>query len=90
MNFDSEEREVYGAYYTPIRIFWDYILPEIKDVLWDHLWVDLFCGTGNLILPILVEIKPEDRIDFFREHILCFDIVPEMVELAIKNAVKLG
>ncbi|MHA1506636.1 MAG: N-6 DNA methylase [Candidatus Asgardarchaeia archaeon] len=90
MDFDRRERKIYGAYYTPIRIFWDYILPEIKDALWDHLWVDLFCGTGNLILPILIEVEPEDRIDFFKEHILCFDIMPEMVELAIKNAMKLG
>jgi len=81
---------VYGQYFTPVEIFKTYILPEIRDKLYNYLWVDLFAGEGNLILPILEEIPLNEREDFFREHIYLFDIHPKMVESAIQNAIKYG
>lgn len=80
----------YGEYITPVRIFKEYILPEIKDDIYKYIWVDLFAGEGNLILPILEEIPKSDRIDFFRKHIFLFEIQEELVNKAIENATKYG
>jgi len=90
MRVYKQKFKIYGQYLTPKEIFKTYILPEIKKELYNYLWVDLFAGEGNLILPILEEIPFKERIDFFKEHIYLFDIQPEMVEKAIQNAVKYG
>jgi type I restriction-modification system DNA methylase subunit len=65
-------------------------LPEIKDKLYSYLWADLFCGEGNLILPILNLVPPEKRETFFLKHIILFDIQQEMVERAVRNACSYG
>ncbi|MEM4134589.1 MAG: N-6 DNA methylase [Candidatus Micrarchaeia archaeon] len=80
----------YGAYITPISVFKEYILPMIKNDIYNYIWVDLFAGEGNLILPILEEIPKSDRIDFFRKHIFLFEIQEELVFKAIENATKYG
>lgn len=87
---DPLERKRYGVFETPTWIFEQYILPRIINKLHAYLWVDLFCGTGNLILPILKYIPAEKRIEFFEKHILMYDILPEMVEVAIKKAISYG
>lgn len=87
---NDQKRKIYGAYETPVDIFWKYIYPEIKDVLWDYVWVDLFCGSGNLILPLLEAVGEDERLPFFREHIYCFDVLPEMIKMAIKRAMDYG
>ncbi|WP_245528142.1 transposase [Methanocaldococcus vulcanius] len=81
---------VYGEHLTSTEIFKEFILPEIKDKLYNFIWVDLFAGKGNLILPILELIPQEERIDFFKEHIFLFDIQEKMIYEAIKNAEKYG
>ena len=86
----NDKRRIYGEYLTPIQIFKEFILPEIKDKLQNYIWVDLFAGKGNLILPILECIPEEMRVDFFKNHIFLFDIQKELVEQAIQNAVKYG
>jgi type I restriction-modification system DNA methylase subunit len=86
----EKKRREYGAHLTSIDIFREFILPEIKECLYDFSWVDLFAGEGNLILPILDLIPQEKRADFFREHIFLYDIQPEMVEKAVANAMKYG
>jgi hypothetical protein len=86
----KNKRRIYGEHLTSINIFKDYILPEIKDKLYNHRWVDLFCGEGNLILPILELIPPDERVEFFKEHIFLFDIQEEMVEKSISHATKYG
>ncbi|MEM3561584.1 MAG: SAM-dependent DNA methyltransferase, partial [Nitrososphaerota archaeon] len=73
-----------------IQIFKEYILPEIKDDLYRYVWVDLFAGEGNLILPILEIIPENNRIEFFKKHIFLFDIQEGLVNKAIDNAVKYG
>ena len=83
-------KRIYGEHLTPIQIFKEYILPEIKDKLFDYIWVDLFAGKGNLILPILELIPKNERIEFFKKHIFLFDIQKQMVEQAIQNALKYG
>ncbi len=86
----EKKRREFGAHLTSIDIFRKFILPEIKDILYNHSWIDLFAGEGNLILPIL-EVIPEDkRVEFFKEHILLFDIQKEMVEKAIEKALSYG
>jgi len=87
---DEIKRKKYGAFETPAYIFKKYILPEIKSKLYDYIWVDMYCGSGNLILPILEEIPDRKRIDFFKEHIFMYDVLPEMVEEAIRKAYELG
>lgn len=86
----NKERRIYGAHLTSVDIFKKFILPEIKDKIHDFVWVDLFAGEGNLILPILELVPTKDRIDFFKEHMFLFDIQPDMVKESIENAVKHG
>jgi len=86
----KNKRRIYGEHLTSIGIFKDYILPEIKDKLYSYRWVDLFCGEGNLILPILEIIPPDERVEFFKEHIFLFDIQEEMIEKSVLNATKYG
>jgi len=86
----EDKRRIYGEHLTSLQIFEQYILPEIRNKLYNYLWVDLFCGTGNLILPILKYIPPEERIKFFLKHTFLFDIQEEMINKAVENAVSLG
>lgn len=84
------KRRVYGEHLTSIDVFKKFILPEIEKEIYNYRWVDLFCGEGNLILPIL-ELVPEDkRVEFFEKHIFLFDIQEELVEKSISNAVRYG
>ena len=85
-----KRRRTYGEHLTPIRVFKEFILPEIKDKLYDYIWVDLFAGKGNLILPILELIPKNERIEFFKKHVFLFDIQKELVKQAIRNAIKYG
>jgi len=87
---DNKHRRSLGVHLTSKDIFLKYIFPEIKEKLWEHSWIDLYAGEGNLILPIIDSISIENRIKFFIEHIFLFDIQPEMVRECIKNAEKYG
>jgi len=83
-------RREFGVHLTSVEVFKKFIFPEIKGILHKYVWVDLFCGEGNLILPILEAIPKREREKFFEEHIFLFDIQKEMVEKSIKNAQKYG
>lgn len=86
----SEEkvnRRTFGEHLTSMDIFLKFIFPEIKDRLKQHVWVDLYCGEGNLILPILNHIPESERISFFEKHVYLFDVQPKLVEKCIKNAI---
>jgi len=83
-------RRKYGQHLTSIDIFYKYILPEIKTNLWEYLWTDLYAGEGNLILPILKEIQPDERETFFRDHIFLADVHEEMVKKCVSNAESYG
>jgi len=87
---NNKKRREFGAHLTSIDIFKKFIFPEIKDILYKYTWVDLFCGEGNLILPILEVIPKKERIIFFKDHIYLFDIQKEMVEKSIENAKNYG
>ena len=50
---ENLNRRIYGIHFTPIEIFNEYILPQICNILYNYTWIDLYCGEGNLILPIL-------------------------------------
>ena len=52
-------KRIYGDFLTPVSIVEKYILPSIESILYDYIWVDMFAGEGNLILPILNKIKPD-------------------------------
>ena len=86
----NKKRRAYGEHLTPIQIFKDFIFPEIKNKLYDYIWVDLFAGKGNLVLPILESIPVNERVNFFKKHIFLFDIQKELVEQSIRNAMKYG
>lgn len=83
-------RRAFGTHITSIDIFQKYIFPEIKDKLYNYLWVDLYAGEGNLILPILEFIPKPKRINFFENHIYLFDVQPNMVHKCKKNAEDYG
>ena len=82
----NNKRRIFGEHLTPVEILENFILPEIKDKIYNYIWVDLFAGKGNLILPILKLIPEKNRIEFFKKHIYLFDIQTELVEEAIENA----
>ncbi|MCM8820793.1 MAG: hypothetical protein NC932_02440 [Candidatus Omnitrophica bacterium] len=86
----EKKRREFGAHLTSIDIFKQFIFPEIKDILHHYTWIDLFAGEGNLILPILETIPKIKRIEFFKDHILLFDVQKEMVEKSIENAKNYG
>jgi len=71
---------------TSKDIFYKYIYPEIEQDLKNYIWVDLYAGEGNLILPILNFISQNERNGFFLNHIFLFDIQKEMINRCIKNA----
>lgn len=86
----EKKRREFGAHLTSIDIFKKFIFPEIENILYKYIWVDLFAGEGNLILPILKAIPKNKRTDFFKEHIFLFDVQKEMVEKSIENAKNYG
>ncbi|MEO0181214.1 MAG: N-6 DNA methylase [candidate division WOR-3 bacterium] len=86
----KNKRRFYGEHLTPDRICEEYILPYIANFLWDRLWVDLFCGEGSLIYPLVKAVEPSKRNAFFADHVLMFDVQAEQVEKAINKAVELG
>ena len=86
----TDKRRIYGEHLTSVEIFREFILPEIKKDIYKYRWVDLFCGEGNLVLPILELIPEKERIEFFKKHIFLFDIQQEMIDKAIINACKYG
>ena len=69
MSVIKNKRRTFGEHLTSKKIFYEYILPYIRDILYDYIWVDLYAGEGNLILPILKLIPEPERIDFFKERI---------------------
>ena len=87
---DKNHRRNLGVHITSKEIFKKYILTEIREKLNKYLWIDLYAGEGNLILPILDEIPAIERINFFENHIFLYDFQPEMVEKCRSNAVSYG
>ena len=87
---NNKERRKFGAHLTSIDIFEEHILPKIENTLDNYIWVDLYCGEGNLILPILKKIPLEKRNSFFEKNIFLFDVQKDMVEKAINNAQTYG
>jgi len=87
---EISKRRKFGIHLTSKEIFHKYIYPEIKHLLRDYIWVDLYAGAGNLILPILKYLHPKERQDFFSSHLFLFDVQKEMVEKSVINAQSYG
>ena len=87
---NNKKIRAYGEHLTPVEIFKEFILPEIRDKLYHYLWVDLFAGEGNLILPILEILPEKEKVEFFERHIFLFDIQEELIRKAVSNAMKYG
>lgn len=81
-----QKRRNFGEHLTSVKIFHEYIFPHIEEDIYNYVWVDLYAGEGNLILPILEYIPHTERINFFRERIFLFDIQSELVEKSIIKA----
>jgi hypothetical protein len=81
-----DQRRLLGSHLTPVSVFQDYVLPDLKPLIHDHMFMDLFCGEGNLILPMLDLVPRSERTDYFRKHIFMCDVDPKMVDKAIANA----
>ena len=90
MRGEAISRRIYGAHFTPRMIFKRYVAPLILDDPWRYVWVDMFAGRGDLILPILEYVPRRLRAEFFREHMYLFDIQGDLVEEALMNAIRLG
>ncbi len=87
---EKKNRTILGAHLTSTHVFCDYIFPEIQHKINDYIWVDLYAGEGNLILPILRAIPQEKRSVFFEKHIYLFDIQEKMVKKCIARAKDCG
>jgi methylase of polypeptide subunit release factors len=87
---EKTQRRNLGFHLTPVDIMKEYILPEIKDQLLRYGWTDNFCGDGNLVFPILDQIDPDMRAEFFRNQVFLSDIRPEAVERCRKTAIEYG
>lgn len=85
-----DKKRFLGEHLTPREVSREYILPEVRGVLHDYIWVDMFAGRGDLLLPILELLPRSERAGFFERHVYLFDIQEEMVEEAIENAVSYG
>lgn len=82
---------LYGEHLTPELVFRKYIAPHItQEDIQSHIFVDMFCGEGNLLLPLLEYLPKDIRVDFFKERVYMFDIQPQMVQKAIAKAVSCG
>ncbi|MEM4165502.1 MAG: N-6 DNA methylase [Nitrososphaerales archaeon] len=79
-----------GLFYTPAEVFRKYVLPKLKDSLWDYTWIDLYCGKGDLIIPIVKDIEENNRNKFFSEHIRCFDIDEHALSLFADRLRQIG
>ncbi len=90
MSVTDNSRRSLGVHLTSVNTFKKYVFPKIKNKINDFIWVDLFAGEGNLILPILESISKDKRIQFFKENIFLFDIQKEMVKKSVENAIKYG
>ncbi|MDO8733858.1 MAG: N-6 DNA methylase, partial [Elusimicrobiota bacterium] len=86
----NHRRRTFGEHFTSTDIFDKYILPHIKDNLYKYIWIDLYAGEGNLILPILDLIPKNKRCEFFKERIYLFDIQYNNVNKAVEKAVSYG
>ncbi len=89
-SFEDKNRRTYGQHFTPTTIFEEFIYPEIREDLDKYIWVDMFAGEGNLILPILNHIPQNRRIEFFEKHVFLFEIQEQCIEQARHNAMKQG
>lgn len=90
VSVERKRRRVLGEHLTPAQLFYDYILPEVAPLRTQYRWVDLFAGKGDLIFPLLELTPPDERADFFHDHLFLYDIQPEMVAYCIQRAVRLG
>ncbi len=82
----KHKRRTFGEHLTSVRIFHEYIFPHIKHDIHKYIWVDLYAGEGNLVLPILEYVSTTERVDFFRERIFLFEIQLELVKKSIEKA----
>ncbi len=91
-NAVSEEktRRKFGQHFTSTEILHEFIFPIIESKLHEYLWVDLYAGEGNLLLPILEYIPEKHRIEFFQHHIFLCDIQEKCVLDARKKAMVYG
>ncbi|MFW9771849.1 MAG: N-6 DNA methylase [Candidatus Heimdallarchaeota archaeon] len=87
---EVKRRRKFGIHLTSKEIFHKYIYPEIREHLKNFIWVDLYAGEGNLVLPILKYINPKRRDNFFLKHLFLFDVQEEMVKKIIENAQSYG
>jgi hypothetical protein len=76
----------FGQHFTSQEIFQNFLLPKIKNRLYDYCWADCFAGEGNLILPLLNEIPQSKRLGFFQDHIFLCDVQQMWVDKCISNA----
>jgi len=86
----NHRRRTFGEHFTSTDIFKEYILPYIRDNLYKYIWVDLYAGEGNLILPILNLIPKSERCEFFKQRIFLFDIQRNNTREAIEKAIFYG
>lgn len=87
---EKSRRRTLGVHLTSEQTFISYIFPQIKEILYEYTWFDLYCGEGNLIFPILENISDSEKVNFFKNHIFLSDIQSQMIQKCVKKAVSYG
>ena len=90
MNSEEKTRRKFGQHFTSRQTFEEFILPHIRDRLFDYIWVDMYAGSGNLILPMLNHVPESKKIQFFKNHVYMFDVQKSWVTKCRRNATELG
>ena len=83
-----DHNRLFWQHLTNKDIFIKYILPEIKEDLFNYSFVDYYAWEWNLVLPILNLIEKNRRIEYFKNHIFLFEVQKDLVNKAIENAWK--
>lgn len=80
----------FGEHLTPDRLVREFILPWVIPELYRYAWVDLFCGEGNLVIPLIESVPENRRAEFVASRVWMYDIQEKMVSRTIQKIVSLG
>ncbi|MCL4329727.1 MAG: N-6 DNA methylase [Candidatus Thermoplasmatota archaeon] len=80
----------YGEHLTPGRIVREYIVPWALPELFSYAIVDMFCGEGDMIIPLLEQVPAEKRAAFVSERVWLYDIQERMVSRTVDRLVSIG
>ena len=80
----------YGEHLTPGRIVREYIVPWVMPDLFRYAIVDMFCGEGDMVIPLLELVPAEKRAEFVSGRVWLYDIQERMVSRTVERLLSIG